>query len=127
MMRGGIAFVLVAVMFLFASLHFREGPVQPSHPRNDLVITPASDSPQAMFLLANAYRTGAGVARDEGKALTLYMRAGGQEHAASLQAIALAHRFGELGLVPDELEYRRYMSQAEHALEHRTSARPKAD
>jgi uncharacterized protein len=76
-------------------------------------------SPDAMFLLANAYRAGAGVPKDDAKAVALYERAGEMEHAASLQALAMAYGYGELGLEPDEDERRRYMLEAEHATKHR--------
>jgi len=79
-------------------------------------------SPHAMFLLANAYRAGAGVPRDDEKALALYARAGEMEHAPALQALSLAYLHGELGLEPDEAESRRYAMEAEHALKHPAAA-----
>lgn len=76
-------------------------------------------SPDATFLLANAYRAGAGVPKDDKKALELYEKAGELEHAPALQTLAMAYLHGELGLERDEAEYRRYMMEAEHALQHR--------
>ncbi|HWL87471.1 MAG TPA: tetratricopeptide repeat protein, partial [Polyangiaceae bacterium] len=78
----------------------------------------SAGSPHAMFLLANAYRAGAGVAKDPAKALELYRRASELEHPAALQTLAMAYLHGELGLEPDESEYRRYEMEAEHALQH---------
>ncbi|HLM72876.1 MAG TPA: hypothetical protein VK459_09295, partial [Polyangiaceae bacterium] len=76
-------------------------------------------SPDAMFQLANAYRAGAGVPKDEAKAVELYEKAGEMEHAAALQALAMAYMYGELGLKPDPDEQRRYRMAAEHAIKHR--------
>ena len=75
-------------------------------------------SSEAMFRLANAYRAGAGVRRDAARAVALYEQAGQSEHAGALQALAMAHLHGELGLTPDEAEHRRYMKAAEHAILH---------
>jgi TPR repeat protein len=71
-----------------------------------------------MFLLANACRAGAGVPKDEAKALALYAKASELEFPAALQALAMAYTYGELGLTPDEDESRRYAMEAEHALKH---------
>jgi TPR repeat protein len=71
-----------------------------------------------MFLLANAYRSGAGVPRDDARALKLYEQAAESEHAPAMQALALAYEHGELGLAPDPAESRRYAMEAEHALRH---------
>jgi TPR repeat protein len=83
-----------------------------------LAAAASAGSPQAMFLLANAYRAGAGVPHDDHKALALYERAGELEYPAALQTLALAHRYGELGLDADEGESRRYALAAEHAIDH---------
>jgi TPR repeat protein len=72
-------------------------------------------SAHAAFLLGNAYRAGAGVPRDDAKALALYERAAQAEHPAALQTLALVYRYGELGLAPDEAEARRYQMEADHA------------
>src|SRR5262249_6531374 len=76
-------------------------------------------SPQAMFLLANAYRYGALVPVDNRKALELYERAADLEHAESLQALAMAYENGELDLDRDEEKFRLYSEEALEALEHR--------
>ncbi len=73
---------------------------------------------QAMFLLGNAYRAGSGVPQDPAKALAWYQRAAERDHAAALQTLAMAYLRGELGLTPDESEYRHYEMEAEHALQH---------
>lgn len=73
-------------------------------------------SPDAAFLLANAYRTGAGVPRDDARALALYRRAADREHPAALQTLALAYAQGDLGLTPDPAEAHRYQLEAEHAI-----------
>jgi TPR repeat protein len=69
-----------------------------------------------MFLLANAYRAGTGVARDDAQAVAWYEKAAEQAHAGALQTLAMAHLYGELGLAQDELESRRYAMEAAHAL-----------
>ena len=82
---------------------------------------PAPSAPlgaQQLFLQANAYRAGAGVPRDEARALALYRQASALAHPPALQALALAYRYGELGLAPDEDEARRYSMEAEDALHH---------
>jgi TPR repeat protein len=83
-----------------------------------LEIAANEGSPHAMFLLANACRAGAGVPKDEAKALALYAKAGELEFPAALQALAMAYAYGELGLTPDQDESRRYAMEAEHALKH---------
>ena len=75
-------------------------------------------SADAMFLLAGAARTGAGLPRDDARAIALYQRAAAMEHPEALQALALAYLHGELGLPVDESESRRYMAAAGHALRH---------
>jgi TPR repeat protein len=72
-------------------------------------------SAQALFLLGNAYRSGNGVPRDERRALELYERAGARGNAAALQTLALAYRYGELGLEPDDAVARHYQAEADHA------------
>ncbi len=72
----------------------------------------------AMFLLANAYRAGDGAPRDDARAVRWYTQAGERDHAPSLQALALAYHYGELGLAPDDDEARRYEMEAAHAVEH---------
>jgi TPR repeat protein len=78
---------------------------------------PSADGPQ-LFLQANAYRAGAGVPRDPARALGLYRKAGALGYAPALQTLALAYRYGELGLAPDEDEARRCSMEAEDALHH---------
>lgn len=73
---------------------------------------------EAMFRLANAHRAGAGVRRDDARAVALYEQAAQCEHAGALQALAMAHLHGELGLTPDASEHHRYMRAAEHAILH---------
>lgn len=73
---------------------------------------------QAMFMLANAYREGQGVARDDARAVSWYQAAAEREHPASIQALAMAYRDGELGLSPDDQNYRQHMAEAAHALKH---------
>lgn len=69
-------------------------------------------------MLANAYREGEGVARDDARAVAWYEAAAEREHPASIQALAMAYRDGELGLSPDERNYRQHMAEAAHALKH---------
>jgi TPR repeat protein len=83
-----------------------------------LELASARGSAHAAFLLGNAYRSAAGVARNDAKALEQYEIAAERELPAALQALAMAHLYGELGLEPDEAEYRRYALEAEHAIGH---------
>ncbi|HBD38903.1 MAG TPA: sel1 repeat family protein, partial [Cupriavidus sp.] len=41
-----------------------------------------------------------------------------REHPASIQALAMAYRSGELGLSRDESNYRQHLAEAAHALKH---------
>jgi TPR repeat protein len=75
---------------------------------------PAPATPQTLFLSANQARAG----RDDAHALALYREAAGQGYAPALQTLALAYRYGELGLLRDEDEARRYDMEAEDALQH---------
>jgi uncharacterized protein len=77
----------------------------------------AGDAP-AMFLYANMLRSGQGVARDEAKALSLYERAGDADYAPAIQALALAWRYGELGLQADPSQSRLMDHEAAEALAH---------
>lgn len=74
--------------------------------------------PAAMFLLANAYREGDGVARDDRRALALYEAAAEKEHPASLQALAMAYCNGELGLAQDNDKYATMMAELAHSHRH---------
>ncbi|PCC67793.1 Sel1 repeat-containing protein [Nannocystis exedens] len=76
-------------------------------------------SADAMFMLANAARAGIGMPADPARAVSLYEQAAALEHPEAMQALALAHLHGELGLAVDEVESRRYMAAAGHALQHR--------
>jgi TPR repeat protein len=71
-----------------------------------------------MFLLANAYRDGEGVPRDDARAVDWYEAAAEREHPAALQALAMAYLNGELGLARDDKAYRQHMAEAAHALRH---------
>lgn len=73
---------------------------------------------QAMFMLANAYREGSGVARDDDKAVAWYEAAAERDHPESIQALAIAYRHGELGLDPDERNFRFHLVETAHALKH---------
>ncbi len=73
---------------------------------------------QAMFMLANAYREGSGVARDDAKAVAWYEAAAERDHPESIQALAIAYRHGELGLDPDEHNFRFHLVETAHALKH---------
>ena len=78
------------------------------------------DAP-AMFLYANMLRAGQGVARDDAKALALYQAAGDADYAPAIQALAIAWRYGELGLQADASQSRLMDHEAAEALAH---ARP---
>ena len=73
---------------------------------------------QAMFMLANAYREGEGVPKDNASAIAWYEAAAEREHPASIQTLAMAYHNGELGLSPDDANYRQHMAEAAHALKH---------
>jgi TPR repeat protein len=72
----------------------------------------------AMFLLANAYREGDGVVRDEKRALVLYQAAAEKEHPASIQALAMAYRNGELGLQADPEKFESMQAELAHSHRH---------
>ena len=57
------------------------------------------DDPAGQFGLGRMYAIGAGVARDPVLALEWYRKAERQNHAPALDALARAHRAGDLGLV----------------------------
>jgi TPR repeat protein len=73
---------------------------------------------QAMFLFANMLRAGQGIARDDARALALYTRAGDADYAPAIQAMALAWRYGELGLQADSSQSRLMDHEAAEALAH---------
>ena len=75
------------------------------------------DAP-AMFLYANLLRAGQGVARDDARALALYERAGDADYAPAIQALAIAWRYGELGLQADSSQSRLMDHEAAEALAH---------
>ena len=74
----------------------------------------------AMFFYANLLRAGQGVARDDAHALALYQRAGDADYAPAIQALALAWRYGELGLQADASQSRLMDHEAAEALAHAT-------
>jgi TPR repeat protein len=94
------------------------GPPDPAAAVHWFELAAAEGSVPAMFLLANAYRDGAGIAHDDERARYWYQAAGEHGDAEALQTLALAYRFGELSLAVDEDEARRYELEAEHALDH---------
>jgi hypothetical protein len=73
---------------------------------------------QAMFLFANMLRAGQGIARDDARALALYSRAADADYAPAIQAMALAWRYGELGLQADSSQSRLMDHEAAEALAH---------
>jgi len=72
----------------------------------------------AMFLYANMLRAGQGVPRDEARALALYQAAGDADYAPAIQALAIAWRYGELGLQADSSQSRLMDHEAAEALAH---------
>jgi TPR repeat protein len=75
------------------------------------------DAP-AMFLYANMLRAGQGVPRDDARALALYQAAGDADYAPAIQALAIAWRYGELGLQADSSQSRLMDHEAAEALAH---------
>jgi hypothetical protein len=75
------------------------------------------DAP-AMFLYANLLRAGQGVPRDDARALALYQRAADADYAPAIQALAIAWRYGELGLLADASQSRLMDHEAAEALAH---------
>ena len=71
-----------------------------------------------MFLYANMLRAGQGVARDDARALALYQAAGDADYAPAIQALAIAYRYGELGLPADSSQSRLMDHEAAEALAH---------
>lgn len=74
----------------------------------------------AMFLYANMLRAGQGVPRDDARALALYERAGDADYAPAIQALAIAWRYGELGLQADASQSKLMDHEAAEALAHAT-------
>ncbi|MFL6630479.1 MAG: hypothetical protein ACJ8IK_10900 [Burkholderiaceae bacterium] len=72
----------------------------------------------AMFLYANMLRAGQGVARDDANALALYQAAADADYAPAIQALAIAWRYGELGLQADDAQSRLMDHEAAEALAH---------
>ena len=72
----------------------------------------------AMFLYANLLRAGQGVPRDDARALALYEAAGDADYAPAIQALAIAWRYGELGLQADSSQSRLMDHEAAEALAH---------
>ena len=72
----------------------------------------------AMFLYANMLRAGQGVPRDDARALALYERAGDADYAPAIQALAIAWRYGELGLQADASQSKLMDHEAAEALAH---------
>ena len=72
----------------------------------------------AMFLYANMLRAGQGVPRDDARALALYQAAGDADYAPAIQALAIAWRYGELGLQADSSQSRLMDHEAAEALAH---------
>ena len=72
----------------------------------------------AMFLYANMLRAGDGVKRDDARALALYQAAGDADYAPAIHALALAWRYGELGLQADDSQSRLMDHEAAEALAH---------
>jgi TPR repeat protein len=75
------------------------------------------DAP-AMFLYANLLRAGQGMRRDDARALALYQRASDADYAPAIQALAIAWRYGELGLQADASQSRLMDHEAAEALAH---------
>ena len=75
------------------------------------------DAP-AMFLYANLLRAGQGVERDDARALALYQAAADADYAPAIQALAIAWRYGELGLQADSSQSRLMDHEAAEALAH---------
>ena len=89
-------------------------------PRAATLLAQAADGGDApaMFLYANLLRAGQGVPRDEARALALYERAGDADYAPAIQALAIAWRYGELGLQADASQSRLMDHEAAEALAH---------
>jgi TPR repeat protein len=93
---------------------------KPDAPRAAALLAQAAadgDAP-AMFLFANMLRAGQGVTRDEARALALYQRAADADYAPAIQALAIAWRYGELGLQADASQSRLMDHEAAEALAH---------
>jgi len=94
----------------------------PDIPRAAALLGHAADQGDvpAMFLYANMLRAGQGVPRDEARALALYQAAGDADYAPAIQALAIAWRYGELGLQADSSQSRLMDHEAAEALAHAT-------
>lgn len=83
----------------------------------------AQNDPAGETGLARMLAQGDGVARDIVQALTLYRRAADKNHAPALDALARAHRAGELGLPRDLVEAARLEQRAKTLVEQARGAR----
>ncbi len=93
------------------------GPANPVRALEQLQRAADGGIAEALFLLGNAYRYGEGVERDDARALACFQQAATLEHAGALQALALAHAHGELGLLPDDSQASVLFSLAHDALQ----------
>jgi uncharacterized protein len=102
--------------YILGTMHLN-GEGGPSSPDGAMVWfkrAAALGSAQSMFMLGNLARARG----DHRTAIDFYNRAAEREHPAALQALSLAYEHGELGLVPDDAEARRFAMEAGHALSH---------
>jgi uncharacterized protein len=93
-------------------------PIDHAAAARDLELAAKQGIPQAMFLLANAYREGDGVPRNEARALELYEKASELDHPESIQALAMAYQNGELGLARDSDRFQSELAELAHAQKH---------
>ena len=100
------------------ALDARHGTPDPERATRLLAEAAAAGDAPAMFLYANRLRAGDGVARDEARALAWYPRAGEADYAPAIQALAIAWRYGELGLQADGAQSRLMDHEAAEALAH---------
>lgn len=117
--QGSAAHVPAAARLLgLRALDARLG--QPDAARAAALLTQAADDGDAaaMFLAANMLRAGQGVPRDEARALALYQRAAEADYPPAIQALAIAWRYGELGLQADASQSRLMDHEAAEALAH---------
>ncbi|MEW6765148.1 MAG: tetratricopeptide repeat protein [Pseudomonadota bacterium] len=104
----------------YLALIDRNGLDGPAHPERALAgLKQAADGgiAEAQFLLGNACLSGEAGERDEALASHYFRQAAEQEHPGALQALALAHAHGELGLPRDEAQANVLFALAADALQ----------
>lgn len=91
------------------------GPVDAGKATKELILAAKGGVTDALFLLGNAYRSGDGIAKNEGEAVRCFQEAAMHEHPGAILALALAYQHGEMGLPHDERQANQLFALAHDA------------